>query len=802
MAAARHTEIDPVCGMKVAPETAAASLEAGGRTWYFCGQSCSRKFSAAPEKYLAQFQEKTLDKVQDEAQQQRLETLPVASPPSGAYICPMDPEVRSARPGACPKCGMALELAAGLGAGADPDEATAAEMAAMNRRLRIGIVLTLPLLTVMVSPATLPHPLEQIFSPRAVGWIDLAFASPVVLWGGWPFFERGWRSIRNLSPNMFTLIAMGTGAAYLYSLAAVAAPGVFPPSFRNAAGKLDLYFDSAAMITVLVLLGQVLELKARRKTGGAIRALLQLAPTAARRIGAEGAETDAPVSEIHPGDRLRIRPGEKVPVDGSVLEGASFVDESMLSGESERVEKAAGDRVFGGSVNGNGGLVMLAERVGGDTLLGQIVEMVGAAQRSRAPVQRLADSAAAYFVPAVVVSSVVTFAAWFLWGPAPHFAHAFINAIAVLIIACPCALGLATPMSVMVGLGRGAQDGILIRDAQALELLDKANLLIVDKTGTLTEGRPRLNTVIAAEGFAEKWILQAAASLERASEHPLAAAILAGAVEKQVEFLPIGAFQALPGKGVAGRVGSTRVAVGSAALLAEQGLSVGSLSEWADALRGEGNTVVFVAIDGRFAGLIAVGDTLKKTAVKAIRELKRGGMRITMVTGDNRLTAAAVARSLEIDFRAETLPAEKAEIVRQSQAEGFIVAMAGDGVNDAPALAQAQVGIAMGAGADVAKETGGIVLVKGDLLGLVRARRLSRLTMSNIRQNLFFAFLYNTLGIPLAAGALYPLFGLLLSPAAAAAAMSVSSVSVIANALRLRSAHLSAAELHRRAAHG
>jgi len=669
------------------------------------------------------------------------------------------------------------------------------ELVSMTRRLLVGVVLTLPLLAIMVSDLLPGHPLQHFLQGQTLGWTEFALATPVVLWGGWPFFERGWASIVHRSLNMFTLVSMGTGAAYLYSLAAVAAPGLFPASFRDAAGNLGLYFEAAAVITVLVLLGQVLELKARSRTSGAIQALLGLAPKTARRISSDGSEADVALSEIAIGDRLRVRPGEKVPVDGLVVEGRSAVDESMVTGEPIPVEKAAGAKVVGGTMNGTGSFVVQAERIGADTLLAQIVKMVGDAQRTRAPIQRLADTVASYFVPAVLTAAVITFVVWAMVGPQPRYAHALVNAVAVLIIACPCALGLATPMSIMVGTGRGAGQGILVRNAEALETLEKVNTLVVDKTGTLTEGKPRLSTVVAAEGFDESRLLQAIASLEKASEHPLAAAILAGATEKQIELLPVENFASITGKGVTGTLQGKKFAAGNAALMHDLGASSQApssqaMEEQAEALRQAGQTVMFLASDGRLAGLVAVADPIRESTLQAIQELKREGIKVVMVTGDNRTTAAALAQKLGIDFEAEVLPAQKAEVVKRMQSQGAVVAMAGDGVNDAPALAQAQVGIAMGTGTDVAMESGGIILVKGDLRGILKARRLSQRTMRNIRQNLFFAFFYNALGIPLAAGVLYPVFGLLLNPMIAAAAMSFSSVSVIANALRLRTASL------------
>jgi Cu+-exporting ATPase len=674
---------------------------------------------------------------------------------------------------------MALEPRTVTAAVANP------ELTSMTRRLWMSALLTLPLLGIMVSEILPGHSLEG----RWLGWMELALATPVVLWGGWPFFERGWASVVHRSLNMFTLIAMGTGAAYLYSLAAVAAPGLFPPSFRDAQGNLSLYFEAAAVITVLVLLGQVLELRARSQTSGALQALLGLAPKTARRVASGGNEVDVAISEVVIGDRLRIRPGEKVPVDGSVVEGSSSVDESMVTGEPIPVEKTAGDKVVGGTINGTGSLVMQAERVGSATLLAQIVKMVGEAQRTRAPIQRLADRVASYFVPAVLAAALITFICWAVFGPQPRYAYALVNAVAVLIIACPCALGLATPMSIMVGTGRGAGEGILVRNAEALETMEKVNTLVVDKTGTLTEGKPRVSAVIPAPGEDEGRLLQTIASLEKASEHPLAAAILAAAKERQIELLPVAGFRSLTGKGVSGAIEGVQVAAGNAALMRDLGALL-TMDQRAETLRQEGQTVMFVARDGHLAGLVAVADPLRESASQAIEQLKRDGIKVVMVTGDNRTTAAALAQKLGIEFQAEVLPLEKAEAVKKLQAQGAIVAMAGDGVNDAPALAQAQVGIAMGTGTDVAMESGGIVLVKGDLRGILNARRLSQRTMRNIRQNLFFAFFYNALGVPLAAGVLFPVFGLLLNPMIAAAAMSFSSVSVIANALRLRTARL------------
>jgi Cu+-exporting ATPase len=810
---------DPVCGMQVDPVKAAGQSQYQGRTYSFCSLGCKKKFDLNPARYMQSDTELPL------LQPHSVAVPPAAGAPkmgaSGKYTCPMHPEVRADKPGTCPKCGMALEpvdLSATTerveytcpmhpqivrdqpgscpicGMALEPRNVTAnasnPELDDMTRRFWTGVVLTIPLLAVMVSDILPGHPLQHLLSGQLLGWIESALATPVVLWAGLPFFERGWASIVHRSPNMFTLIAIGTGAAYLYSVAAVVAPGIFPATFRDTSGNLGLYFEAAAVITVLVLLGQVLELKARSQTSSAIKALLGLAPKTARRISADGKEADVALSEIQVGDRIRVRPGEKVPTDGIVIEGRSSVDESMVSGEPIPVEKTEGAKVVGGTISGTGSFVMKAERVGADTLLAQIVKMVSEAQRTRAPIQRLADTVASYFVPAVLAASAITFAVWAIFGPQPHYAHALVNAVAVLIIACPCALGLATPMAIMVGTGRGAREGILIRNAEALEIFEKVDTLVVDKTGTLTEGKPRLTAVIPAEGFQETQLLQSVASLEKASEHPLAAAIIAGVKEKSIELVTVADFQSVTGKGVIGTLQGKRIGVGNAALMQDLGASSKALQERAESLREEGQTVMFVASDGRFAGLIAVADPIKASTLEAIEQLKQEGIRVVMVTGDNHTTAAAVAHKLGIDFEADVLPEKKAEVVKRLQSKGAIVAMAGDGVNDAPALAQAHVGIAMGTGTDVAMETGSITLVKGDLRGIVKARRLSQRTMSNIRQNLFFAFFYNALGVPLAAGILYPFFGLLLNPMIAAAAMSFSSVSVIGNSLRLRTAKL------------
>jgi P-type Cu+ transporter len=702
------------------------------------------------------------------------------------YTCPMHSQIRQKGPGSCPICGMGLEPLVVAGEeGPDP------ELADMTRRFWISLVLTLPLLVVVMGDMLPGAPIRHLVPPRALAWAQLVLAAPVVVWGGWPFFVRGWASIVHASLNMFTLIALGVGVAYAYSVVGVVAPGLFPTSFRTHGGEVGLYFEAAAVITVLVLLGQVLELRARSQTSSAIRALLNLAPPIARRVRGDGSEEDVPLEGVMVGDLLRVRPGERVPLDGVVVEGTSAVDESMVTGESIPVEKIPGSRVTGGTINGTGGFVMRAERVGSDTLLARIVHMVGEAQRTRAPIQRLADQVSAWFVPSVVGVAVLTFIGWSLWGPEPRLAHGLVNAVAVLIIACPCALGLATPMSIMVGTGRGAMAGVLIKNAEALELMEKVDTLIVDKTGTLTEGKPRLTTVKASPGRDERTILRLAAAIERASEHPLSAAIVAGATERGVSVPPAEEFRSVTGKGVTGRADGHTIALGNLRLMQDLRVAVDVLLPEAEALRGDGQTVMFVAVDGEPAGLIGVADPIKPSTPEALRLLRESGLRIVMLTGDSRRTAEAVARKLGIEHvEAEVLPEDKRGVVMAMQSEGRRVAMAGDGVNDAPALAQADVGIAMGTGTDVAIESAGITLVKGDLRGIVRARRLSHATMRNIRQNLFFAFIYNALGVPIAAGVLYPAFRLLLSPIIASAAMTFSSVSVISNALRLRRADL------------
>jgi P-type Cu+ transporter len=773
MADASTTHRDPVCGMTVNPAKAAGSSEHRGHTYYFCGVGCVAKFTAEPDRYVRP--PETTASLPLEEHTQAVE-----------YTCPMHPEVRQMGPGACPKCGMALEPVT-----ISAHEEENPELADMTRRFWVSVALTIPVLLVGMADFIPGRPLEQLASARVWTWFELIAGTPVVLWGGWPFFVRGWQSLVNRSLNMFTLIALGVGVAYFYSLVAALFPEIFPESFRGESGGAAVYFEAAAAIVTLVLLGQVLELRARSQTGAAIRALLGLAPKTARLIRADGSEADVPLDQVQAGFRLRVRPGERVPADGVVLEGSSSVDESMITGEPIPVEKNPGDRVTGATVNGTGSLVMRAQRVGSGTLLAQIVRMVAEAQRSRAPIQKLADVVAGYFVPAVVGVSALTFLIWAFAGPPPRMAHALINAVAVLIIACPCALGLATPMSIMVATGKGATMGVLFRNAEAIEFLQKVDTVVVDKTGTLTEGKPRLISLKPAANFDEPRLLRLAASLERASEHPLAAAIVAGAQARGVELASIEAFESATGAGVKATVEGARVALGNRKLMDDAKVSVEALVDDAESMRADGQTVMFVAVDGKAAGLIGVADPVKATTPEAIRELRKEGIRVVMLTGDSRTTAAAVARKLSIDeVLAEVLPQDKSNQIQRLQEQGRFVAMAGDGINDAPALAQAQVGIAMGTGTDVAMESAGVTLVKGDLTGILRARRLSRATMSNIRQNLFFAFVYNAVGVPIAAGALYPFFGVLLSPMIAAAAMSFSSVSVVGNALRLRSVKL------------
>ncbi len=769
---------DLVCGMTVKTDMPNRA-EHQGKTYYFCSAGCRAKFEADPDRYLVP-QKPGAPAAEGSAQ-------PAASPAPKArlWTCPMHPEVIRDAPGSCPVCGMALEPMTPVAG----DEEENPELTDMLRRFWVSLAFTVPLLLLAMGHLIPGWPLARFTGSPIVRWAELALAAPVVLWGAWPFFERAWQSLVHKSLNMFTLIGLGVAVSSLYSLVATIAPGAFPASFRNDHGEVGVYFEVAAVIVTLVLLGQVLELRARGKTSAAIRMLLGLAPRTGRRLRDDGTEEDVPLDQIQVGDRVRVRPGEKIPVDGSVLEGTTSVDESMVSGEAIPVEKRPGDRVTGATVNGTGSIIVRAERIGSETLLARIVQMVADAQRSRAPIQKLADQVAGWFVPAVVGVAVLTFIVWALVGPQPRMAYAIVNAVAVLIIACPCALGLATPISIMVAMGRGATMGILFRNAETIETLRKVDTLVVDKTGTLTEGKPKLVTVEPASGFDERGVLSLAAGLERGSEHPLAAAILAGTKERGVEPLTIQDFQSITGQGVKGRSDGATVALGNRALMDALGVDLGGWIERAEALRAEGQTVMFVARGGQIAGIVGVADPVKATTPQAIEDLHREGLRIVMLTGDSRTTAQAVARTLGIDeVVAEALPEDKVAAVKRLQQEGRFVAMAGDGINDAPTLAQAQVGIAMGTGTDVAMESAGITLIKGDLRGIVRARRLSQATMSNIRQNLFFAFVYNSVGVPIAAGVLYPFVGLLLSPIIAAAAMSFSSVSVIGNALRLRGA--------------
>ncbi len=803
---AEPEQIDPVCGMAVDPASAAGSHQHGGKTYYFCNPSCLERFKAEPTKFLGDAKASgPLAPGSDQVE----------------YICPMDPEIHQRGPGSCPKCGMALEPAMYTppqtrteytcpmhpeivrsepgacpicGMALEPKEITGVEvnheLIDMTRRFWVSLAFTVPLLALMVSEILPAMPLQVWLGATVVAWIQFAMSAPVVVWAGWPFFERGWMSIRNRSLNMFTLIAIGTGAAFGYSLVALLFPSAIPESFYSH-GVVPVYFEPAAVIITLVLLGQVLELRARSQTSSAIKGLLGMAPKTARLLRDGGSEEDVSLEKVAIGDRLRVRPGEKVPVDGIVLEGRSAVDESMITGEPIPVEKETGAKVTGGTLNGTGGFVMRAERVGSDTMLSQIVRMVSEAQRTRAPIQRLADQVSSWFVPAVLLISVATFLGWGFFGPEPRMAHGLINAVAVLIIACPCALGLATPMSIMVGTGRGAQAGVLIRKAEALEALEKVDRLVVDKTGTLTEGKPKLVAVIPAPNQDETELLHSAASLERGSEHPLAQAILRGAEEKGIKPSDVEGFTSITGKGISGTLNGKQILIGNATLLDSAGVGHADLDIRADDLRKEGQTVMLVAIDGKAAGLLCVADPIKATASEALSALRKAGIHVAMLTGDSRKTAEAVARQLGIDeVHAEVLPDQKASIVKELQAGGHKVAMAGDGVNDAPGLAQADVGIAMGTGTDIAMESAGVTLLKGDLRGIVRARHLSVATMKNIRQNLFFAFIYNCLGVPVAAGILYPFFGILLSPMIASAAMTFSSVSVIANALRLRRTEL------------
>jgi len=809
-------ERDPVCGMTVDPEKAAAKAEHAGKTYYFCAPGCARRFQQAPDRYLLAAKTPTAPSglvnlhstsrssaaaaapaakhahheifvvpAAEEAKRQRTSEDTSAGGKQLRYTCPMHPEIVQIGPGSCPICGMALEpMDVFAEVEADP------EYDSMRLRFWVSAALSAPLLVL----AMFGESLGLHAAPAMVHWIEFALATPVVLWGGWPFFQRFWASVVNRSPNMFTLIGLGTGAAYLDSVIATVFPQMFPASFRDMQGGAPVYFEAAAVITTLVLLGQVLELRARQRTSGAIRALLNLAPLQAHRIATDGSEKDIALGDVQPGDRLRVRPGERIPVDGKILEGASAVDESMVTGESMPVEKSVGDKVIGGTLNASGSFVMDAERVGRETMLAQIVKLVSEAQRSRAPMQRLADKVAAYFVPTVIATAVLAFFGWMLFGPEPRFAHALVAAVSVLIIACPCALGLATPMSIMVAVGRGAHAGVLVRNAEALETLAKVDTLVVDKTGTLTEGKPRVTgiNVFAGSGFTDDALLAIAASLERSSEHPLARAVVSAAEERHLTLPSASEFRAISGRGVEGRVSGKRVVAGTASFLSEQGIEISGEQQKADPRTdSSAATHVYVAVDARAAGVVLLSDRIKPSTPEAIRALRADGIRLVMLTGDRRAVAAKVASELGIEeVEAEVRPQQKAEIVKRLRDQGRIVAMAGDGINDAPALAAADVGIAMGTGTDVAIETAGIVLVKGDLRGIVRARRLSGATIRNIRQNLAFAFLYNTLGIPIAAGAFFRVFGWLLSPMLASAAMSFSSVSVIANALRLRKSQL------------
>ncbi|MFY9882615.1 MAG: heavy metal translocating P-type ATPase [Pseudolabrys sp.] len=765
-ASPKDRAVDPVCSMTVDPHTAKHRADYHGHPYYFCSAGCRTKFVNGPQKYL-----------------DAREPEPVAE--DTVYTCPMHPQIRQVGPGSCPICGMALEPElAGSDIGPNP------ELIDMSRRFWIGIALTVPIFVLeMGSHIAGAH---SWVDPTLSNYVQFAFATPVVLWAGWPFFVRGWQSLVTRNLNMFTLIAMGTGVAYAYSLIATFAPGLFPQAFRGGHGGAPAtYFEAASVITVLVLMGQVLELRAREATSGAIRALLGLAPKTARRVKDDDSDEDVSFDEIHAGDRLRVRPGDKVPVDGVIIEGRSAIDESMITGESMPVTRQKDSRVIGGTINKSGSFIMRADKVGRETLLSQIVQMVASAQRSRAPIQRLADQVSAWFVPAVIAAAIAAFGAWAMFGPEPRFSYALVAAVSVLIIACPCALGLATPMSIMVGVGRGAQAGVLIKNAEALERMEKIDTLVIDKTGTLTEGRPKVASVLPAPGFDEAQVLKLAASVERGSEHPLAAAIVAAAAERKLELATASDFDSPAGKGVTGTVEGKKIALGNARFLSELNIDTSAVREEAERLRGDGATAVFLAVDGKTAGVIAVADPIKQTTPEALRALAADGIRVVMLTGDNRTTAQAAARHLGIaEVEAEVLPGQKSAVVEKLRREGRVVAMAGDGVNDAPALAAAEVGIAMGTGSDVAIESAGITLLKGDLTGIVKARSLSAAVMRNIRQNLFFAFLYNALGVPVAAGVLYPALGVLLSPIVSAAAMALSSVSVIGNALRLRGTKL------------
>ena len=759
--------IDPVCDMTVYKKTAKHSADLEGQTYFFCSAGCRTKFLANPLQYL---------KPKSAAVEPVVEGT--------IYTCPMHPQIRQVGPGSCPICGMALEPEA-----VTLDTAPNPELADMTRRFWIGLALTLPVFTLEMGGHLTG--LHTWLGPQTSNWFQLVLATPVVVWAGWPFFVRGWQSLKSRNLNMFTLIAMGTGVAWIYSIVGTMLPSLFPPGLRTADGAVPVYFEAASVITVLVLLGQVLELRAREQTGGAIRALLDLAPKTARRIRPDGTDEDVALDLVAVGDRLRVRPGEKVPIDGEVLEGRSSVDESLVTGESMPVTKSVSDRLIGGTINGTGSFIMRTGKVGRDTMLAQIVNMVAQAQRSRAPIQRLADQVSGWFVPLVIAVALLAFAAWGIWGPEPRFTYGLVAAVSVLIIACPCALGLATPMSIMVGVGRGAQSGVLIKNAEALERFEKIDTVVVDKTGTLTEGKPKVTAVRPVDGLTEDELLRLSASLERSSEHPLAAAIVKAAAERGLVLADVQGFDSPVGKGVTGTIDGRQVVIGNDRIMAEAGVETATLDQLADPLRAEGATAVFVAIDKKPAGVLAIADPIKATTPSAVKALQQAGIRVVMLTGDNRTTANAVAKKLGIiEVEAEVLPADKSKVVERLRNEGRVVAMAGDGVNDAPALAAADVGIAMGTGSDVAIESAGVTLLGGDLQGIVRARRLSEATMSNIRQNLFFAFAYNAVGVPIAAGVLYPVFGILLSPIIAAAAMALSSVSVIGNALRLRSVDL------------
>ncbi|HCD33365.1 MAG TPA: hypothetical protein DER01_13225 [Phycisphaerales bacterium] len=777
------TVTDPVCNMTVDPDQAAEHLEHDGQTYHFCSHGCAQKFQADPQAYITDGDGEDESCHHHHHEHKHEEHAPQATSANAIYTCPMHPEVEQVGPGQCPKCGMALEPKSV--SPSDTNEENG-ELTDMTRRFWGSLVFTVPVLLLAMGPMV-GLPIDKWLGHTVARWSELVLSLPVVLWAGWPFFVRGWRSVITRNLNMFTLISLGVLAAFGYSLVATLAPQVFPPSFHHEPGQVSVYFEAATVIITLILLGQVLELRARRQTSGAIRALLDLAAKTARRINDDGNEEEIPLENVQIGDKLRVKPGEKIPVDGELIDGKSTVDESMITGEPVPVSKEPGDSLTGATVNQTGSFIMQAKRVGDETLLAQIVQMVAQAQRSRAPIQRVADIAAGYFVPAVLLVSIITFAVWALWGPQPAMAYAIVNAVAVLIIACPCALGLATPMSIMVGVGRGAQAGVLIKNAQALEVMEKIDTLVVDKTGTLTEGKPKLVAIETHQDWQAQSLLRLAASLERQSEHPLAQAIVQSAKDREIELLDPQDFESITGKGVTGKVDEKAVALGNRALMDQLAVDIDELVQRADDLRSEGQTVMYFAVDGKPAGLLGVADPIKESTQQAVKQLHESGIDIVMLTGDNRKTAEVVARKLGIDrVEAEVLPDQKADVIRKLQKEGRRVAMAGDGINDAPALAQADVGIAMGTGTDVAIESAGVTLVKGDLRGIATSRQLSHSTMKNIRQNLFFAFIYNAAGVPIAAGLLYPFFGILLSPMFAAAAMTFSSVSVVSNALRLR----------------